>query len=84
MNYLNPVDHYKCGFLPPNIPYRVDQGLMQQDVANDCRYGGSVERYITNQSVYIPPLYPLTDLSVNYGTPGPKDGCPCLRYVQPP
>lgn len=83
MNYLTPTSRYTCGFLPPDTEYRTKQGLMQQDVANDCRYGNKVERYGNDKHAYVPPLYPLTNLSVNYGIASPADDCPCLKYIQP-
>lgn len=67
-------DRYRVGFIPPDHDFRIKQGLMPQNIANDCN---SIGLSGTSWSK----MYPTTDATPQYQLPGPKDSCPCLHYL---
>jgi hypothetical protein len=86
MNFLVVPNRYSTGFLASQTEYRTKQGLMSQNLANDC-----LTFLESNNNVRSNPrlnkgsaMYPVRNLEVNYGLGTPKDGCECMRYIQPP
>ena len=80
--YLQRKKLYNTGYLPNTTDIRQKQGLMSQEVTNDCvdQYALRSPPTCNNQT-----LYPLTLGFRNYGQAGmiPSD-CPCARFVLPP
>lgn len=85
-NYLTPQKMFNVGFLPADSGnVRIKQGLMPQEISNDCvytveQYGyGNLPKECNNKN-----MYPAKQAQMSYDLPKIPDNCPCLRYIKAP
>jgi hypothetical protein len=85
-NYLTPQKMFNVGFLPPNSAnVRIKQGLMPQEISNDCLYTHESYSYgYLPKECNIKNMQPAKQVQMSYDLPKISDDCPCARYVRAP
>jgi hypothetical protein len=75
MSYIISPSLFKTGMLPDTTYLRLKQGLMPQNISNNCMSGGGC--LPCNKCSLYPSFVP----NINYCSPSVPKTCPCLRYI---
>lgn len=83
MSYFNKPKLYNTGFLLNDKVSRFKQGLMPQDLSNNC-FVGINETNLLKNPYYNNKMFPIRGLYANYEGPNIPDNATCLRNIQSP
>jgi hypothetical protein len=75
MNYIKSPTLYNTGILPDTTAFRMKQGLLPQNIANNCLSNPA------KQTCNRCSLYPFYTPDVNYCMGKISKNCPCTRYI---